>query len=60
MKGDLDRKNVSLSLVTYERLASYGRLGESFSMALDRILDFAESKGLTRDALYKPPKERNV
>jgi len=51
--GDLERKNVSLSLRTYDRLASYGRLGESFSMALDRVLDYAESKGMTRDTLYK-------
>ena len=51
--GDLDRKNVSLSLRTYERLKAYGRLGESFSDAVDRIIDYAENRGMTRESLYK-------
>lgn len=54
------RKNVALEIRVYERVKEYGRAGESFSSCIDKVIDFAESKGMTREMLYKPHKERNV
>lgn len=48
MRGEeLVRKNLSIHIGTYERLKSYGQLGDSFSDVIDYIVDFAEAKGLT-------------
>lgn len=40
MKGEeLNRKNLSIHIDTYEKLKSRGKFGESFSDIIDRLLD---------------------
>jgi predicted CopG family antitoxin len=51
--SDLNRKNVSVRLDTYERLKSYGGISDAYSDVIDAIMNFAESKGMTRDSLEK-------
>ena len=54
MKGEeLVRKNLSIHLETYDRLKTYGRLGDSFSAVIDDIIDYAESMGLNPDRLVE-------
>ena len=54
MRGEeLIRKNLSIHLRTYERLKVYGQIGTSFSDAIDNIIDYAESKGLTPASLME-------
>ena len=48
---ELTRKNVSVHLDTYERIKKYGRLGDSYTDLIDRILDYAEQRGLTPETL---------
>jgi hypothetical protein len=55
--NDLTRKTMSLTIEQYERLRHYSRLGESFSDCIGRIIDYAESKGMTRETLYR---DRNI
>lgn len=49
--SDANRKNVSVHIPTYERLAAYGGINDSFTVVIEAIVDFAESKGMTKDAL---------
>ena len=51
--SDLNRKNVSVHLDTYERLGYYGGINDSYSDVIDAVIDFSESKGMTRDSLQK-------
>lgn len=45
--SNLNRKNISCHIDTYERLGSYGGMNDSYSDMIDAIINFAESKGLT-------------
>lgn len=49
--SELNRKNVSVHLDTYDRLAEYGSVNDSFTEVIRIVLDYAESKGMTRDTL---------
>jgi hypothetical protein len=48
---ELTRKNVSVHLDTYDRLKAYGLFGDSYTDLIDRILDYAESRGLSPETL---------
>lgn len=50
-KSDDNRRNVSVQLPTYWRLSKYGTINDSFSGLIDAIMDYAESKGMTKDTL---------
>jgi len=56
--ADLNRKNISIHLDTYARLGSYGTINDSYSEVVDLIIDFAESRGMNREALiaFRSPK----
>lgn len=55
---ELERKSMAIKLDTYSRLQYYGMLGDSYSDVIDYIIDYAESKGLTREELMKVKKKR--
>jgi hypothetical protein len=50
-KSDDNRRNVSVQLPTYWRLTKYGTINDSFSGVIEAIVDYAESKGMTKDSL---------
>ena len=49
--NDLNRKNISLHLDTYARLGSYGTINDSYTEVIDKIIDFAVDRGMTRETL---------
>lgn len=49
--ADLNRKNISVHLDTYERLGSYGTINDSYTEVIDKIMDFAVDRGMTRETL---------
>lgn len=56
--SDLNRKNISVHLSTYERLGSYGGINDSYSDVIDNIIDWSESMGLGPETLRRYVKER--
>lgn len=49
--ADLNRKNISVHLDTYERLGSFGTINDSYTDVIDKIMDFAVDRGMTRETL---------
>lgn len=48
---NLDRKNLSIHLNTYEHLKEYGGLGDSFSDVIDYIIAWSENMGMNPEVL---------
>ena len=57
--GDLNRKNVSIHLDTHARIGGYGAIVDSYDDVINAITDFAESKGMTKDALDRFRRAKN-